>query len=215
MNQILNNQLDDLEILDRVLAGEIALYEIIIRRHNPLLYKIGRSYRLAHEDVQDIMQETFITAYEKLSQFRKKSQLSTWLTRIMINKCLYKMKKEIKNIPINISSENINLEKYLPNDTQEKFHTELKKLIEMSIEKLPESYRLVFLLRETENFSVAETAEALDITPMNVKVRLNRAKAMMRDHLEKWYTKTDIYEFNLKYCSAVVENVLQKLNSPL
>lgn len=213
MDQILNTQLDDFEILDRMLAGEIALYEIIIRRYNPLLYKIGRSYSLMHEDVQDIMQETYIAAYEKLSQFQKRSQLSTWFTRIMINKCLYKMKKETRNIPINIG-ENINLEKYLPNDNQEKFHTELKKLIEMSIEKLPESYRLVFLLRETENFSVAQTAEALDITPMNVKVRLNRAKAMMRNYLEKWYTKTDIYEFNLKYCSAVVENVLQKLNSP-
>lgn len=83
----------------------------------------------------------------------------------------------------------------------------------MSLEKLPENYRLVFLLRETENFSIAETAEALDITPVNVKVRLNRAKMMMRKYLEHWYTKTDIYEFNLKYCSMLTENVLSRLTN--
>ena len=204
------------ELLDKIIGGEIALYEVIIRRYNPLLYKIGRSYRLAHEDVQDAMQETFITGYEKLSQFRKEAQLGTWLARIMINKCLYKMKKNTKNISLSITGEINDLPILLPEGGGEKFpfQTELKKILELSLEKLPESYRMVFLLRETENFSVAETAEALNITPLNVKVRLNRAKAMMREHLEQWYSKTEIYEFNLTYCSKVVDQVFQKISLP-
>jgi RNA polymerase sigma factor (sigma-70 family) len=209
---LLNTKMDDLEVVDKVLAGEVALYEIIIRRYNPLLYKIGRSYGLQHEDVQDAMQETFISAYEKLFQFQKRSQLSTWFTKIMINKCLYKMKRNIKKIPLSTTVENTDWANVMP-AVNEKFplQNELKKIMELSIEKLPEPYRLVFLLRETENFSIAQTAEILNITEVNVKVRLNRAKAMMRAHLELWYSKSEIYDFNLKYCSAVVETVLNEI----
>jgi RNA polymerase sigma factor (sigma-70 family) len=134
----------------------------------------------------------------------------------MINKCLYKMKKDIKNIPLSTTGEMNDLPRLFPEGGGETFplQTELKKILELSLEKLPESYRMVFLLRETQNFSVAETAEALNITPLNVKVRLNRAKAMMRDHLEQWYSKTEIYEFNLTYCSKVVDQVFKKISLP-
>jgi RNA polymerase sigma factor (sigma-70 family) len=209
--KLFNNTLSDAEVLEKVLAGESSLYEIIIRRYNPLLYKIGRSYGLVHEDVQDVMQETYITGYEKLYQFQGKSQLSTWLTRIMINKCIYRMKRRVDNIPLNITDSQI--EEQTAASASEKFplQNELKRIMEVSLEKLPEAYRLVFLLRETENFSVAQTAEALNITEINVKVRLNRAKSMLRENIEQWYSKSDIYEFNLKYCSEVVDAVLKDI----
>jgi RNA polymerase sigma factor (sigma-70 family) len=209
--KLFNNTLSDAQVLEKVLAGESSLYEIIIRRYNPLLYKIGRSYGLLHEDVQDVMQETYITGYEKLYQFQGKSQLSTWLTRIMINKCIYRMKRRVDNIPLNIADAHI--EEQTAGSAAEKFplQNELKRIMEMSLEKLPEAYRLVFLLRETENFSVAQTAEALNITEINVKVRLNRAKSMLRENIEQWYSKSDIYEFNLKYCSEVVDAVLKDI----
>jgi RNA polymerase sigma factor (sigma-70 family) len=209
--KLFNNTLSDAEVLEKVLAGESSLYEIIIRRYNPLLYKIGRSYGLLHEDVQDVMQETYITGYEKLYQFQGKSQLSTWLTRIMINKCIYRMKRRVDNIPLNITDSQI--EEQTAASASEKFplQNELKRIMEVSLEKLPEAYRLVFLLRETENFSVAQTAEALNITEINVKVRLNRAKSMLRENIEQWYSKSDIYEFNLKYCSEVVDAVLKDI----
>jgi RNA polymerase sigma factor (sigma-70 family) len=209
--KLFNNTLSDAQVLEKVLAGESSLYEIIIRRYNPLLYKIGRSYGLLHEDVQDVMQETYITGYEKLYQFQGKSQLSTWLTRIMINKCIYRMKRKVDSIPLNITDAHI--EEQTAGNAAEKFplQNELKRIMEMSLEKLPEAYRLVFLLRETENFSVAQTAEALNITEINVKVRLNRAKSMLRENIEQWYSKSDIYEFNLKYCSEVVDAVLKDI----
>lgn len=215
--ELLHSKLNDSEVLERILSGDIALYEIIIRRYNPLLYKIGRSYGLRHEDAQDMMQETFISAYEKLSQFQQRSQLGTWLTRIMINKCLYKMKTRYTKETVFTIDENTDwhISPVISKEKEFPLQNELKKIIELSLEKLPEPYRLVFLLRETENFSIAETAEALNITPVNVKVRLNRAKMMMRNYLEQWYTKTDIYEFNLKYCTIVAENVLSRIKDPL
>jgi RNA polymerase sigma factor (sigma-70 family) len=207
-----NNSLSDTEVLEKVLAGESSLYEIIIRRYNPLLYKIGRSYGLLHEDVQDVMQETYITGYEKLYQFQGKAQLSTWLTRIMINKCIHKMKRRVDNISLSTIDDQI--EEQTAGNAAEKFpvQNELKRIMEVSLEKLPEPYRLVFLLRETENFSVAQTAEALNITEINVKVRLNRAKSMLRENIEQWYSKADIYDFNLKYCSEVVNTVLKAIS---
>lgn len=209
-----NSNLNDFEVVDRVLSGDRGIYEILIRRYNPLLYKIGRSYGFQHDDVQDLMQECFISAYEKLYQFQRRSQLGTWLTRIMINKCLYKMRAQNNNKETLLETgANDVWQQYITSQKNKEFplQNELKKIIELSLEKLPEPYRLVFLLRETENFSVAETAEVLNITPVNVKVRLNRAKTMMREYLEQWYTKTDIYDFNLKYCSIVTENVLNRI----
>jgi RNA polymerase sigma-70 factor (ECF subfamily) len=123
------------------------------------------------------------------------------------------MKRRVESIPLSAAGEN--LEEHTTATLAGKFplQTELKRIMELSLEKLPEPYRMVFLLRETENFSVAQTAEALNITEINVKVRLNRAKAMLRENLEQWYTRADIYEFNLKYCTQVVNVVLKKITN--
>lgn len=211
MQKALLTQMDDRQVLERVLAGETSLYEIVIRRYNPLLYKIGRSYGFDHEDVQDTMQETFIAGYENLSQFQNRSKLGTWLARIMINKCLYRMKRKVHKISLSDTENHSLLAIESTNGDKFPLQNELKRIMEMSVEKLPEPYRLVFLLRETENFSVAQTAETLEISEVNVKVRLNRAKAMLREYIEQWYTKADIYEFNLKYCDVVVAGVFKKI----
>jgi RNA polymerase sigma-70 factor (ECF subfamily) len=89
---------------------------------------------------------------------------------------------------------------------------ELSRVLEESLQKLPLSYRSVFILREMEGFSVAETAGLLQITPINVKVRLNRAKTMLREQLEKFYTSSELYEFNEIYCDAIVHGVFNRIH---
>ena len=92
---------------------------------------------------------------------------------------------------------------------------ELSNILEKSLEKIPVHYRTVFILREVEGLSVAETAEMMNLTPVNVKVRLNRAKTLLQKELEKYYSKAQLYDFNLIYCDAVVRNVfdaIKKLN---
>ena len=202
---ILTQQLNDEEILDRMVAGETALYEILIRRYNPLLYKIGRSHGFLHEDTQDLMQDTYITAYQHLHEFQRRSQWSTWLARIMINKCLYKIKTNQRMQVTTLAEEGtVSVDKSI-------VHQELGKVMEKAIEGLPDTYRMVFLLREVQGLSVIETAEILNISPVNVKVRLNRAKAQLKEKLENWYNRADIYEFNLIYCSQIVERVFREL----
>ena len=90
---------------------------------------------------------------------------------------------------------------------------ELGQVLESALNAIPEEYRMVFAMRELNGLSSAETAEALSITESNVKVRLNRTKALLRSEIEKIYSPDDIFEFNLVYCDRIVENVMNKINS--
>lgn len=200
------------EIIGRILDREKALYEIIVRRYNPLLYKIGRSYNYHHQDTQDLMQETFIDAYKNLLQFEGRANFKTWIIRIMMNNCYRKKGKlsykneftdEIKdNATPMFSRAKIDGEKDIQNG-------ELGRIIEDALSKLPHDYRMTFSLREINGLSVIETADLLSITETNVKVRLNRAKAMLRKEIERSYTANELFEFNLIYCDAVVTNVMK------
>ena len=207
----------DEEIINNVLSGEINLYELIIRRYNPYLYKIGRTYNYNHEDTEDLMQDTFISAFYNLGKFEKRSTFMTWITRIMLNKCYHKKNKfSYKN---EIPSDEGLMDKTKPmfqqNNTAEKkiINKELGNVIESGLRNIPEAYRVVFTLRELNGLSVAETAEAANISISNVKVRLNRAKEMLRSEISKMYRPEDIFEFNLIYCDCIVEKVMKHIAS--
>jgi RNA polymerase sigma factor (sigma-70 family) len=204
----------DLEIISRILSGENALYEIIIRRYNSYLFKVGRSYGLNHHDTEDQMQETYLNAFLNLSKFENRSSLKTWLVKIMVNQCYQKKQKfSYKN---EMATDDILPENSTPMfskpDTGIKIiNRELGQVLERVLHELPEEYRMVFSLRELNGMSTQETAEALNITESNVKVRLNRAKSMLRTEIEKTYTPEDIFEFNLIYCDRIVENVMKMI----
>ncbi len=210
------DKLTETEIIKRILAGEKALYEIIVRRFNPCLYKIGRSYNYNHEDTQDLMQDTYVDAFKSLSQFENRSNFKTWLIRIMLNTCYRrKAKFSFKN---EYAQSNIN-ENVKPmfsnvnNDINRHIHNrELGHIIEKSLSKIPEEYRMVFSMREMNGLNVAETANLLEISEANVKVRLHRAKSMLRSEIEKAYSAGEIFEFNLIYCDALTENVMRSIN---
>ena len=87
------DQFTDLEVIQKNVAGEVELFEIIIRRYNPFLYKVGRSYNYNHEDTEDLMQETYIDTYTNLVKFENRSSFKTWIIKIMLNKCYKKQQK--------------------------------------------------------------------------------------------------------------------------
>jgi RNA polymerase sigma factor (sigma-70 family) len=199
------------EIIAKIVAGEMALFEVLIRRYNALLYKIARSYDFDHEQSKDLLQETHIAAYQSLDKFEGRSSYKTWIAKIMVNKCLYKLSYGSNKYE---TSHSIVDEKAEPMFTSKKENTEkqvlnneLSHILEKSLERIPVHYRTVFLLREVEGLNVAETAEMLNLTAVNVKVRLNRAKNLLQRELEKYYSKAQLYDFNLIYCDSVVENV--------
>jgi RNA polymerase sigma factor (sigma-70 family) len=205
----------DLEIIKKIVAGEVELFEIMIRRNNPYLYKVGRSYNYNHEDTEDIMQDTYIDAFTNLAKFENRSSFTTWIIKIMLNNC-YKQKQKWSSK--NISTAEIN-NKLIPmfsthqhiDNNKIVMNRELNFVIENALLQIPTDYRMVFSLREITGLNVIETSEALNISEANVKVRLNRAKSMLRKEVEKSYTAEDIFEFNLVYCDAMVEKVMNKL----
>ena len=212
----LYKELSEKEIAQRILKGEKALYEIIVRRFNPYLYKVGRSYNYNHEDTQDLMQDSFIDAYKNLAQFEGRSGFKTWIIRIMLNNCFRKkeklsFKKEIMH-EINSNSKPIFQQK--DNDINKIVQTrELGNIIEEALANIQEDYRIVFSLREINGLSIAETADLLNISQANVKVRLNRAKKMLRTEIEKSYIADELFEFNAVYCNAMVEKVMDIVNN--
>lgn len=200
------------EIIERILKGEKSLYEIIVRRYNSFLYKVGRSYNYNHDDTQDLMQDTYIDAYKNLAQFEGRADFKTWIIRIMLNNCYRKREKSsFKNEIMEDTSEQSTPAFTQKNNDIEKIYQnrELGRVIENALGKIPLDYRLVFTMRNINGMNVAETAEVLNISEANVKVRLNRAKAMLKNQIEKTYSPDEIFEFNLVYCDAMVDRVMK------
>lgn len=211
----LHKELSEQEVIQRILSGDNALYEIIVRRFNPYLYKIGRSYNYNHEDTQDLMQDTFVDAYKNLSQYENRSSFKTWIVRIMLNNCFRKKEKfSFKNeIMQDINDHSKPMFQHEHSDTQKIIHNrELGNVIENALSNIPEDYRMIFSLREINGFNVAETADLLQVSQANVKVRLNRAKAMLRTEIQKSYSARELYEFHAVYCNAMVEKVMAIIN---
>ena len=208
----------DLSAIEKIVKGEVSLFEILIRKYNSVLYKIARSYGFNHQDAEDLMQDTHVSAYMSLQKFEGRSSYKTWISKIMVNKCLYKLKYGyFKNeVPAETAVESNHQPMYVStkeNQTENVLlNHELASVLEKSLQSIPVMYRTVFVLREVEGFSVAETAELLEITEVNVKVRLNRAKTLLQKRVEQFYSRTEIYSFNLVYCDAIVHNVFERIN---
>lgn len=202
-------QTPDAELIKRILAGEKRLFEQIIRKYNQRLFRVGMSILNDDMEAEEAMQTAYINAYEHLDRFENRSSFETWLIRIMLNECLAIKKKQqrfsteadkqLEKMKTMASPDNILMNK------------ELSGILENAISQLPEKYRLVFVLREVERMSVKETGEALNIEEPNVKVRLNRAKTMLRDHLNG-YIQDNVYSFHLTRCDRIVKNVFARLN---
>ncbi|MBS3913382.1 MAG: sigma-70 family RNA polymerase sigma factor [Bacteroidetes bacterium] len=213
----ISEKYSDSQVVQKILLGETALYEILIRRYNPYLYKTGRSYGFGHEDTQDLMQESFVNAYFHLQDFEHRSTFKTWLIKIMLHQCFRKVQKFSFKLEHATEIPEVSKPMFSDSNTQDPMNELSKKEINRAIENallhIPVEYRMVFSLREVSGLNVAETSEALEISEANVKVRLNRAKMMLRKELERNYSMEDILEFHLMYCDAMVNRVMAAIHS--
>lgn len=208
----------DKEIVERIKSGESDLYEVIIRRYNGYLYKVGKSYGFKHVDVEDLMQDAFVNAYVHLNSFQGRSSLKTWLVQIMLHECYHKKHKAsfIREMAASENLENKSKNAFkinLMDGVKIVQNQELKNIIEEAILRIGEKYRMVFTLRELMGLSTAETAQALHISDSNVKVRLSRAKEKLRDEIGHKYTPEDLFEFNLVYCDGMVNRVIDEITT--
>lgn len=187
-----------------ILDGDKRLFEQLIRRYNQRLYRLGMTLLGDAAEAEDAMQAAYIKAYEHLERFEQRSSFGTWLTRIMINECLQRKRRQELLRGHVISPFTMNSPDHIL------ANKELNALLEDAIARLPEKYRTVFVLREIEDMSVRETGEALEIGEANVKVRLNRAKVMLREYLGG-YMRDRVFGFHLSRCDLMVQRVFAAL----
>ena len=207
---------DDNEIITRILTGEKNLYTLIIRKYNQRLYRIALSIINTESDVYDVIQLAYIKAYENLGQFRFQSAFSTWLTKILINESLMFLKKkkqtalmEKKKFEEEAEQSKTDMQTPLTGI----LHTELKSVLESSIRELPEKYRTVFIMRELENISVAETMEYLGLSESNVKIRFKRSKVMLRNKLKVYLKDEDVLQFYKPHCDKILDYVMKNISN--
>ncbi len=212
ISQLSTSQLTDDEVIRRILSGEKAWFEILIRRYNQTLYRVIRGYHVSEDDIEDIMQETYLRAYERLDQFRGHSAFSTWLIRIGINEAL-QLKRKAKQVILNEDNYELTSKIKQFTDTQpmKSPNHDARALIEKVIDRLPEKYKTVFVLHELEGLDHEEIAQCLDISQSNVKVRLFRARKMLKDELLSQSIDTSVFEFGNVRCDRIVERVMERI----
>ncbi len=208
----------DAEVVERVLAGEKELYELLMRRHNQKLYRVIRSYLKDEAEVEDAMQNTYLKAYEKLYQFKEQAQFSTWLIRIGINEALGRLREKGKYTAIlDLGPNQLTLDVLqLPdaismNPENKTIQKEVKLLLEKAIDDLPVKYKTIYMLREIEELSNAEIADCLNLSEANVKVRHHRAKVLLKESLYALSINKEVFAFGNRRCDAVVAKVMVAL----
>jgi RNA polymerase sigma-70 factor (ECF subfamily) len=210
--------LNDEEVVVRVLAGQTALFEIVMRRHNQLLYRVAWAILRNDGEAEDVMQDAYVRAFEHLAQFAGRAKFSTWLTRIAVHEALARQRRGNRNQELEPMSERNGdpmdrLATLEPNPEQQASNSEIRRLLEEAVKKLPDAYRTIFMLRDVEEMSTTDTANILEISEENVKVRLHRARALLRKGLYEraGIERKEVFNFHAVRCDRVVKNVFERI----
>jgi RNA polymerase sigma-70 factor (ECF subfamily) len=212
MTTILTAGQQDLLVIREIRNGNTAAYEQIMRRYNQQLYRIGVAWLGADDIVEDVLQNTYLKAWYHLPQFKGEAAFSTWLIRIMINECkqvIRRKEKERTAYQHWMQDKNAVYDQGIQKSLMQK---EMKEMMQQAILQLPQKYRTVFMCREVEQLSTEQTAIYLEITTENVKVRLLRARAMLRKQLTETIDGQELFEFMGVRCDRVVSGVMKELS---
>ena len=218
LEQARNEGWTDEHVVERVLGGDTALYELLMRRHNQRVYRIARAILRDDAEAEDVMHDAYVRAYQNLADFEGRAKFITWLTRIALNEALARVRRRSRFQSIDSSDpSNGDLMNSATssrrNPEQESYDRELSGVIEKAVLALPDEYRVVFMLRDVEGMSTEEAAEYLNLTQENVKVRLHRAHAKLRKQLYAAVGATTVrcFQFHAVRCDRVVNGVFRKL----
>jgi len=212
--------LSDSEVVRRVRDGESALFEILMRRHNQRMYRVARSVVKNEDEVEDVMQQAYLSAFTHLHQFEERAQFSTWMTRITLNEAFARRRTLQRSASVAAAgrpesgqdhgaySDTIRASQ--PDPERQAFAGELRKVLEDAVDALPDTYRTVFVLREIEGLSTAETADGLGLAEEAVKTRLYRARAMIRRAVtvRLGSVAAGAFEFRAPRCDRLVARAL-------
>lgn len=210
----------DAELVARVVSGDGAAFELLMRRHNRRLYRIARSVLRDDADAEDALQEAYLAAYRAIGSFRGEASLATWLSRLVLNHCLARRRREhrrasivaiVPESPATDSQWDPGTEVETPDRAL--VRSELRELLERKVGELPEAFRTVFMMRCVEELTVEETAELLDIPQATVRTRQFRARSLLRESLaqEIDLAEQDLFGFDGERCDRIVARVLGRV----
>jgi len=207
--------LSDEEIVIRVVDGQTALYEVLMRRYNERIYRAARAIVRDEDEAEDVMQQAYVNAYAHLRQFDGRAKFSTWLTKIAIHEALARARKQGRYDAVDFNEEeNQAVERQPSRDPeQQAFAGELRSLLESSIDELPDGLREVFMLREVDGLNTAETAECLGVSEDVVKTRLSRSRAALRNQLAEraGILAPETFRFPQPRCDRIVAAVFARI----
>jgi RNA polymerase sigma-70 factor (ECF subfamily) len=205
-------EVSDQAAIADVNRGNREMFEVLVRRYNQRLYRVGIAYLRGHAAAEDAMQNAFLKAFLHLGQFSGTSGFSTWLTRIMINECLETIRRNkslegLKERSIDASDDALEENRAARNLSLK----DMKAALEQATREIPEKYRAVYMLREVEQLSTEQTAELLQMTEANVKVALHRARQMIKTRLLANVAAAELFPYPAKYCNGMTARVMKTI----
>jgi RNA polymerase sigma-70 factor (ECF subfamily) len=218
----LGRDVDDVSLATRVQAGDAAAFELLMRRYNQRLYRLARSMLRDAAEAEDAVQDAYLSAYQSMGAFRGEASLSTWLSRVVVNQCLARLRRQARRdnilpmVPMgSFDEQEVPAMPADDKDTPDRalVRAELRAVLERKLDELPESFRTVFVLRSVEELSVEETARTLNLPEATVRSRHFRARSMLRESLAQDIdiAERDVFSFAGDRCDRIVANVLRKL----
>ncbi len=213
---------DDAELVGRIARHDQAAFEALMRRHNGKLFRVARAILKDDAEAEDALQDAYLDACRHINDFRGGARLSTWLTRIVINQALLRLRKHRRDrivVPFGDGRaiEPDQAETDMADERSESppgatLRAEIRRALERRIDELPMAFRTVFVMREVEDMTVDETAECLSIPAATVRTRLFRARALLREALARDMdmATVDVFGFAGERCDRIVAGALAR-----
>jgi RNA polymerase sigma-70 factor (ECF subfamily) len=214
---------DDRALVARIVGGDAAAFETVMRRHNGALFRTARAILRDDAEAEDALQDAYLAAYRNLDAFRGEARLATWLTRIVINQALGRLRARRRDNVVELHDDVVALADERSEDAMDDapagspesaaMRAQLRRLLEREIDALPVAFRTAFVLREVEEMPIGEVAECLAIPEATVRTRVFRARAMLRAALAEQLDLVtgDVFGFAGARCDRIVAAVLARL----
>jgi RNA polymerase sigma-70 factor (ECF subfamily) len=216
---------DDGDLAARVASGDTAAFEALMRQHNRRLYRLARAVLGDDAEAEDALQDAYLSAFSSIGRFRRESTLATWLSQLVLNECLDRLRRQGRRsriVQIVSRDEDERMEHEVvsqgsesgtPLDLAER--SEVRALLERKLDALPEPFRTVFVLRGVEEMDVDEVAQCLGIPAATVRSRFFRARSLLREALAQDFdlAERDVFAFGGTHCDRVVGAVLERLQA--
>jgi RNA polymerase sigma-70 factor (ECF subfamily) len=217
--------LSDEELVDLARQGGENAVRLLVKRNNRRLFRVARSVVRNDTEAEDIVQETYVSAFTKLDSFRGSSRFSTWLTRIALNEALGRARKrrpaaEFSELDVADGANGGSVIMFPtslkpPGADAELARNQVREFLEKAVDELPDPFRRVFILRDIEEMSIEDTANQLSLKPETVKTRLHRARRLMRLAVEKQLSATfsELFPFDGARCDRMADRVVARLRA--